>query len=215
MCQILEILFWIKPQYIPWLSKTKGLNLLRCSFEWDRKNRGLLLQHIWHDKDSFLLGDRIDSEVSERFIYLRFFVPLENSSLIWRRASSLPVKGWKFRPIPGTQSKCSWACHTYCDKRLQGYRRGPWHSHCTGWKALETKCFNDSGLSRLEIEPISTAPARRSESSQCRTWNQTKPFWARILRLHENTNLFIKKTFDLLTLIGNHFTNAITLCLSS
>ena len=151
--------------------------------------------------------------------YLRFFVPLENSSLIWRRASSLPVKGWKFRPIPGTQSECSWACHACSDRRLQGYRRGPWHPHCTGWKrwrlnVLMTLDCRD-WRSSLYLPRLQDERSEKAESSQRGTWNQTKPFWARILRLHENTNLFIKNRFDLLTLIGNHFTNEITLCLSS
>ena len=69
--------------------------------------------------------------------------------------------------------------------------------------------------SNLYLPRLQDERSERSESSQSGTWNQTKPFWAKIVRLHENTNLFIKKTFDLLTLIGNHFTNAITLCLSS
>ena len=38
---------------------------------------------------------------------LGFYVPLENLSLIWTEASPLPVKGYKFWPIMGTDGQ--WA----------------------------------------------------------------------------------------------------------
>ena len=85
------------------------------------------------------------------FVCLRFFVPLENFSLIWRRhhygtSEWLQIYARHSWPL---SSEGSLTCHTYCDTGLPFIMVIYEGTCCQAFgSGVDTTCFYDSGLSR-------------------------------------------------------------------
>ena len=93
------------------------------------------------------------------FVCLRFIVPVENFSLIWRRhhyrwraanfdlcSALMAIEQWGFFSVPHLLWHGTFV--------YNGHLRGPWHSHLSPsvWQGSCPSCFYDLGLSRLGFE---------------------------------------------------------------
>ena len=91
------------------------------------------------------------------FVYLGFFVPLENFSLMFTiTCEGLQILTYTRHSWP-LRSEDPLTCHTYFDTGLPfiiAISEDPWHSHrCQAFgSGAVTTCFSDLGLSRPGIE---------------------------------------------------------------